>query len=241
MAQLVNQPQFWLTITRLAIILLTGFLVWVTYQSNLLLKRLQPDFNLLLSLPETFVRIFLAGVCLLLAWMSGIPAMQMGLTLPDPLWQIGLGLGVGLVVQLVANGLMAAAIKYVGPHVYSPLVIRNILPRRPVEWVLVPLAFIPAVLMEELLFRPLWLGVFSPVIWLPVLVIGTSLLFGVMHLPQGILGAVLAGVVNIILCLLFVWTGNFLASLVAHYTINVSQVVLAHTQREWLENYNTST
>jgi membrane protease YdiL (CAAX protease family) len=220
-----------------AIILLTLVLSIVTYQSNLLLKRIQPDFNLLLSMPENLVRIGLVVVCLVLAWMSGLSRQQLGLVIINPLGHIGLGLGTGVFIQVGVNLIMLLGIRKFGRDVYSPLVVRNILPRRPMEWVLVPLAFVPAVFMEEVLFRTLWVGVFSPIMWLPVLLIGTSFVFGLMHLPQGMLGATLAGGVNILLSLLFVWTGSFLAPLVAHYTINISQVVLAHFQRDWLDEY----
>jgi membrane protease YdiL (CAAX protease family) len=238
MANTFTHPNFWLTATRVAIILLTLMLAIVTYQSNRLLKQIQPEFNLLLSVPENLVRIGLAGVCLLLAWLSGLPRQQLGLVITgDPWRQIGIGLSAGLLIQIMVNIVMVIAINKLGRHVYSPLVIRNILPRRPVEWVLVPLAFMPAVFMEELLFRSLWLGVFNPIMWLALLVVGTSFVFGLMHLPQGFLGATLAGVVNVLLSLMFVWTGSFLAPLVAHYTINISQIGLAHFQRDWLDNY----
>jgi membrane protease YdiL (CAAX protease family) len=202
-----------------------------------LLKKYQPNFNLLLSVPENLVRVGLVGVCLLLAWISGLSREQLGLVAINPLWQVGVGLGVGLLIQLSLNVVMLLGIKKFGRAVYSPLVIRNILPQRPLEWLLVPLAFIPAVLMEELLFRSLWIGAFSPIMWVSVLVVGTSFVFGIMHLPQGILGATLAGGVNILLSLLFVQTGSLLTPLIAHYTINISQLILAHFQRDWLEKY----
>jgi membrane protease YdiL (CAAX protease family) len=237
MANSFGDPNIWLTVSRVAIILLTLLLAIVTYQSNLLLKRIQPEFNMLLSVPENLLRIGLVGVCLFLAWLSGLSRQQLGLVVVNPLWHIGVGLVAGLLMQVGANVMMVWGIKKFGRQVYSPVVVRNILPRRPTEWVLVPLAFIPAVLMEELLFRPLWIDVFNPIMWLSVLVVGTSFVFGLMHLPQGILGATLAGGVNILLSLLFVWTGSFLAPLVAHYAINISQVILAHFQRDWLDEY----
>jgi len=238
MANTFTHSYFWLTATRVAIILLTLMLAIVTYQSNRLLKQFQPEFNLLLSVPENLVRLGLAGVCLLLAWLSGLSRQQLGLVITDdPCRQIGIGLSAGLLIQVMVNIVMMIAINKLGRHVYSPLVVRNILPRRPVEWILVPLAFIPAVFMEELLFRSLWLGVFSPIMGLALLVVGTSFVFGLMHLPQGVLGATMAGVVNVLLSLMFVWTGSFLAPLVAHYTINISQISLAHFQRDWLDKY----
>lgn len=234
---IITHPYLWITLVRLAVLILTLFLAWITYQSNLLLKRFQPDFNLLLSPPETIVRVILVGVCLLLAWLTGLPATQLGLVIVNPLSSIALGLAAGVVVQIGVNLLTFGAINFFGRHIYSTQVIRNILPGRPLEWLLVPLAFLPAVAMEELLFRPLWLGAFRDIISLPLLIIGTSLIFGLMHLPQGSLGVVIAGGVNILLSLLFLWTGGILAPLAAHYTVNLLQVIVAHFQRDWLEEY----
>jgi membrane protease YdiL (CAAX protease family) len=228
---------FWLNSVRLATILLTLLLAWVTYRSHLLLKKFQPPFNLLLSLPESLLRLLLVGLCLGLAWLSGLPAAQFGLISPQPLQSIGLGVGVGLVVQMAVSGLTYWAIQRFGRKIYSPVVIRNILPRRPAEWFWVALAFGPAVAMEELLFRSLWLGLFQELIPLPLLIGITSLLFGLMHQPQGLLGVITAGSLNILLCLLFVSTGELLPPLTAHYVINLLQIVAASRQREWLENY----
>lgn len=228
---------FWLNSVRLATILLTLLLAWVTYRSHLLLKKFQPPFNLLLSPPESLLRLLLVGLCLGLAWLSGLPAARFGLLSPQPLQSIGLGLGVGLVAQMTVSGLTYWAIQRFGRKIYSPVVIRNILPRRPVEWLWGALAFGPAVTMEELLFRSLWLGLFQELIPLPLLIGVTSLLFGLMHQPQGLLGVITAGGLNILLCLLFAGTGELLPPLTAHYMINLLQIVAASRQREWLENY----
>ena len=155
----------------------------------------------------------------------------------NPLGSIGLGLAAGIVIQVVINLLTLGAINYFGRHIHSTQVIRNILPVRPLEWFLLPLAFLPAVAMEELLFRTLWLGAFRDIVPLPLLIIGTSLVFGLMHAPQGSLGVVIAGGVNILLSLLFIWTGGILVPLVAHYTVNLLQVLVAHFQRDWLEDH----
>lgn len=234
---MLDSAYFWLNAVRAAVILLTLFLAWMTYHSHLLLKEFQPSFNLLLSPAELVVRLLLVGLYLGLAWLSGLPANQLGLTSTHPLQSIGLGLAIGLVSQVAVNGLMHAAIRRFGRNIYSPLLIRNILPRRSIEWLWVALAFIPAVAMEELLFRTLWLGMFRGPMPLLVLVLGTSLLFGLMHQPQGMLGMLAAGALNILLSLLFVGSGELLLPLTTHYTINVLQVVAASRQREWLENY----
>lgn len=227
----------WLAFTRLAVILLTALLAWVTYRSHLLLKEFQPDFNLLLSPIEAAVRLLLIGVCLLLAWLSGLPAEKLGLIAANPGWSMALGLLIGVIVQVGVNGATTWSINRFGRQIYSPLVVRNILPRRSLDWILVPLAFVPAVTMEELLFRTLWLGIFGSLFPLPVLVIGTSIIFGFMHLPQGKLGATIAGGINVLFSLLFIWSGTLLVPLVAHYTVNLLQLIVAYYQREWLENY----
>lgn len=228
---------FWITLTRLGILLLTALLSWITYRSHLLLKEFQPDFNLLLSPPELAGRLVLIGICLFLAWMSGLPAAQLGLIVDSPWQTLGLGVLIGLVTLIFVNLVTTSSINRFGRHIYSPLVVKNILPRRPVEWGLTVVALLPAVLMEELLFRTLWLGVFGDVINLFWLIIGTSILFGLMHKPQGQLGTMLAGGINVLFCVLFVWSGQLLLPLSAHYTLNLVQLVVAHRQRDWLESY----
>jgi membrane protease YdiL (CAAX protease family) len=227
----------WLTLTRLAIVSLTLLLAWLTYRSHILLKEFQPAFNLLLSPLEFAGRLVLVGVCLLLAWLSGLPAAQLGLVSAEPLRMVGWGLVIGLAVQVVINGLTLWAIRRFGRHIYSPLVIRNILPNHRREWILVALAMLAAVAMEELLFRTLWLGVFSSIAPPAILVIATSVIFGFMHQPQGWLGMLVAGAMNILFSVLFIQSGNLLLPLTAHYVINLLQLVVASRQREWLENY----
>ncbi len=227
----------WPILARLTILLLTALLAWVTYRSHMLLKEFQPDFNLLLSPAETGVRLGLVGFCLFLAWLSGLPAAQFGLTPARPLWAVGVGLAAGVTIQVAVNLVTTWAIHRFGRHIYSPLVVRNVLPARPLEWLLVPLALAPAVAMEELLFRMLWLGAFEGVLPWSILILGTSIIFGFMHQPQGKLGMLVAGGINILFSMLFIWSGNLLAPLVAHYTVNLLQLVVAHFQRDWLENY----
>jgi membrane protease YdiL (CAAX protease family) len=91
--------------------------------------------------------------------------------------------------------------------------------------------------MEELLFRSLWLGSFNQMMPWWLLTIGTSIIFGLMHQPQGQLGMILAGGINIFFCILFVWSGQLLLPLTAHYIANLFQLIVAYHQRDWLENY----
>lgn len=237
MTGFLNSPDLRLNLTRLAILILTVLLGWGTYRTHLLLKKFQPDFNLLLSPPEIILRVLLVSLCLLLARLSGLPAAQLGLVAGSPFRTIGLGLGIGIIMVVIINWLAIWSIKRFGRQIYSPLVIYNILPRRPLEWLLTPLAFLPAVAMEELLFRTLWLGGFRAVMPLPLLIVGTSILFGFMHQPQGQLAVVIAGSINILFSILFIWSGELLLPLTAHYSVNLLQLVLAYQQGDQLENY----
>ncbi len=232
-----DAPHMWLNLSRAAVIFLTIVLSIVTYQSNLLLKRFQPDFNLLLSPPELVVRLLLVGICFFLAWLSGLSPARLGLILPQPVRSFGLGLTLGLGIQIFIYLITVWAIGRFGRSVYSPLVVRNILPRRAIEWPAVAVAFIPAVAMEELLFRTLWLGLFQDIVALPILILLTSVVFGLMHLPQGQLGVILTGSINVLFCLLFIWSGELFVPFIAHYTVNMVQLLVAARQRAWLEQY----
>jgi membrane protease YdiL (CAAX protease family) len=140
---------------------------------------------------------------------------------------ISFGFSVGVITQLVVNVVTVLAIAVFGKQIYSAWLIRNILPRRGIEWGLVALAFIPSVLMEELLFRSLLIGTFQTLVPLPVLIIVASLIFGFMHQPQGALGMIVAGAINILFSVIFVWTGEVLVTFAAHYTVNMLQIVVA--------------
>jgi membrane protease YdiL (CAAX protease family) len=90
--------------------------------------------------------------------------------------------------------------------------------------------------MEELLFRSLLIGGFQTIVPLPGLILATSIIFGLMHLPQGKLGVFVSGAINMLFCLLFIWSGQLLLTLVAHYTVNLLQLMTAALlQPAWLE------
>ena len=234
---IMDTPALWLNVARLAVVIFTGIIAWMTYRSHLLLQELQPDTNLLLSLPETIARIVMVGICLFLAWLSGLPAEALGLTVANIWYSINLGLGLGLVTQITVYLITVHFINRFGRGLYSPWLIRNILPRRQREWPLLALAFVPPIAMEELLFRTLLIGLFWTIVPVWLLIIVTSIIFGLMHQPQGQLGMVLAGLINIFFCLIFIWTGELLVTYIAHYTVNMLQVVVAYFQRDWLEQY----
>ena len=92
--------------------------------------------------------------------------------------------------------------------------------------------------MEELLFRSLLLGGFGTFAPPALLAVAWSLVFGAMHLPQGSLGIVVAAALGLLLSALFLLTGGLLAPFVAHYVINLVQLIWASFDRSWLENYS---
>jgi membrane protease YdiL (CAAX protease family) len=216
---------------------LTVALAWATYQSGRLLRALPVRENLLLAPIENVVKAVLVVICIGLGILSGASTSQLGWTL-DNVWRdIGLGLILGLVTQLVANALTTLAIKIWGKEIYSPAVMRNIMPRSRVEWLLVPAALLLAVVLEELLFRSLLVGALSVAIPVALLVISTSLIFGLMHSAQGALGVVMTAAMGLWLTLLFVWSGGLLLPLTTHYVVNFLQLLKAQDKRAWLDGY----
>ncbi len=213
-------------------LILTAFIVWATYRSAQMLKHVKVDFNLLLLPAENLLRVGLVVTCLILGWVSGLSREQLGWVSHTPVTDVAIGLGVGLAVQVTLNALTNWAIERFGPHIYSPQVILSVLPRNRDEWALILLALFPAVLVEELLFRSLLLGGFAPVLPVPVLVVSTAFLFGWMHSPQGRLGVVMTAVVSLLLAGLFLWRGSLLPPLVAHYVVNLLQLIVAHRHRD---------
>ncbi len=216
---------------------LTAALAWATYQSGRLLRTVPISENLLLAPVENIVKGMVVALCIGLGVASGATPGQLGWTLQNGWRDLGLGLLLGLMTQLVANGLTLSAIKVWGKGIYSPVVMKNIMPRARIEWLLVPAALGLAVALEELLFRSLLIGALSVTVPLPILVVGFSAIFGLMHSPQGVLGVFLTGVLGMWLSLLFVWSGGLLLPLTTHYVINFLQLLKAQDERAWLDTY----
>jgi membrane protease YdiL (CAAX protease family) len=216
-------------------LILTLFVAWATYRSAQMLKQMQQlDFNLLLLPAENMLRVGLVGACLILGWASGLPRQQFGWISYTPLADVAIGLGAGVAIQVPLNALTDWALVRFGPHIYSPLVIRSILPRSRDEWAPVLLALFPAVLVEELLFRSLMVGGLGLFIPISALVAGTAFLFGWMHSPQGRLGMIATAVVSVLLAGMFLWRGSLLPPLLTHYVVNVLQLLVAHRRRDSL-------
>jgi membrane protease YdiL (CAAX protease family) len=216
---------------------LTVGLAWATYQSGRLLRAVPVRENLLLAPVENIVKGILVLMCIGLGLLSGAPAQHLGWTLDNGWRDLGMGIILGLATQSFANAFTLGAIKLWGKEIYSPVVMRNIMPRTRAEWLLVPAALGLAVVLEELLFRSLLIGGLSTTVPMPILVIGFAAIFGLMHSPQGILGVVLTGVLGLWLSMLFIWSGGLLLPLVSHYVINFLQLLKAQEKRTWLDSY----
>ncbi len=221
-------------------LIILGFLAWGTYRSAQMLRYVPPSLNLLLLPPENVVRLVLIGVCLELGEVSGLPYARLGWKTGDLIADVAIGLLVGMLVAAIVPPLTQVAVRSFGKQVYSPIVVRSILPRTRRQWLLVPLALISAVFLEELLFRSLLLGGFGVFASPLVLAVGWSLIFGAMHLPQGSLGMVVASALGLVLSALFLVTGSLLTPFVAHYVINLVQLIWASLDRTWIDEYSVS-
>ena len=64
---------------------LTAAVSVATYRSSQLLRRWQPDRNLLLLFSENVIRLLLIALCIGLGWLSGLPPAQLGWAFAE--WQ----------------------------------------------------------------------------------------------------------------------------------------------------------
>ncbi len=208
----------------LALVTLIGY---GTFATARLLRDWQPDRNLLLTPAENLLRLGLIAFAVVLGRVSGVGAAQLGWIL-TPLWS---QLIWGVIWGMLLAGFFAWSTRWLihksGERYYSSVIIKAITPRNRRELILVLLAMIPVVLLEELLFRSLLIGGFRAVLPVPLLLAGWSILFGLLHSPQGRWGMIGAGLAGLLLGLLFLSSGSLLLPLVAHYVTNCVQVLYA--------------
>ena len=77
------------------------------------------------------------------------------------------------------------------------------------------------------MFRSLLIGGLSPLLPTAWLIVGFSVVFGLLHSPQGAWGMVGAGAAGALFGLLFLWQQSLLTPFVAHYVANGAQIWLA--------------
>ncbi len=218
------------TLFLLGLAIFLGFFAFATYRTNQLLQTWEPEENLLLAPAENLARLVFIALLIGLGLLSGEDPRLLGWHPQHP-WQdmaLGLALGVGMPLVLFYP---SRWIETHHPQWYSDVVLRSIRPRNQREWPWVVLALLPVAIMEELLFRSLLLGAFIPHVNILYFVIGVSILFGLLHLPQGEWGVIGVILVSVILSLVFLWRESVLVVIVAHWLMNVMQLVLDATLR----------
>jgi membrane protease YdiL (CAAX protease family) len=211
------------------VVSLIALVCYTMVRSGLALRSWTPRSNLLLSLPDNVARLAMLAFCILLGLTVGPGPEALGWSVSPSLLgrDLLLGVVVGLVWAAALNLGGKLAVRRWGPEVFSAKVLQCMLPISGWEWVGVLLALLPAAALEEMLFRSLPLGGLAwlvPPWWLlwPL-----AVLFGLLHWPQGGWGVAGAAISAVMLSLLFLATGGIWAPLAAHYTINLSQLVLA--------------
>ncbi|MCS6828344.1 MAG: CPBP family glutamic-type intramembrane protease [Caldilinea sp.] len=211
----------------IGLFILTIFISYSTLATARLLKRWQPPDNPLLDRVDVILRFFLTALCIVLGLVSGLDAATLGWTFQQPLRQALVGVGIGVTLALVLFGLSRQADKKGRERFVSQRFIEMILPRSRAEAYRIALALGPVVVLEELLFRSLLIGGLSPLFPAPLLIVLVSVLFGVLHAPQGLWGMVGAGAAGLIFGALFLAEQSLMAPVVAHYVANLVQIVLA--------------
>ncbi len=206
--------------------LLLGFVSFATYRTGQLLATWQPEQNLLLLPFENIARFGMIAVAIGLGIISGRGPEALGWVSAQPLQDILIGVAVGIGISL-ALLLPSLWVKRNRPQWQSDVVLNSIRPRSRRQWPLVLLALIPVALLEELLFRSLLLGGFAPFVNVWWFALAASILFGLLHRPQGEWGVVAVTLVSLVFSALFLWRTSLLLVVAAHWMANVSQLVQA--------------
>ena len=199
------------------------------YTTARLLRRWQPQENLLLLPAENALRAILLAICFLLGRGSGLPPETLGWQFPNPGSQIVTGILTGLGLAALFFGMGRLVTRY-APTSFYRSILALVIPRDQREARFLPFALLLSVAFEEVLFRSLLIGGLSPLFPTAWLIIGFSLIFGLLHSPQGAWGIVGAGA---LLSLLFVWQQSLLTPMVTHFVANGAQIWLASKEADW--------
>lgn len=220
---------------------LIAFLYWAAYQSSKALKSKSIEItgNLLLSIPEFIFKLILLGFCFGLANSLQVERVDKYINWPShqPLADLVIGATIGLATAFAVNLISIAAIRVWGKKIYSPELMKSLVPRNQIEWVLILIPLLLAVAVEELLFRGLLIGGFSVAINPWAMAVASSIIFGLMHSPQGTLGIIMTGLVGMLFGAVFILTGSLLTVIVAHFVVNLLQVVRAKEDIAWYEQF----
>ena len=207
------------------LLVILTFIAYATYRTNQALQVWTPEENLLLSLPENIARFVFIALGVGLGFLSREDFHTLGWQPLDPLGDIFIGIGLGVILPLLLY-YPSRWIETHHPEWYSDIVVKSIRPRHPGQWPWVILALLPVALMEELYFRSLLLGAFAPHVNIVAFVIGVSVIFGLLHIPQGEWGVVGVILVSLVLSVVFLWRESLLVVVIAHWLMNTVQLVL---------------
>lgn len=162
------------------------------------------------------------------AWYAEIPPAALGLAggaSDAGALATGVAFGVGL---YVANELGAGVGRRLGLGGGETLR-AALAPETLLGWVTLLGVVLPAVAaFEEFLFRAALIGALGAGfdVPLPALVVGSSILFGVGHGAQGVLGVTVTATLGLVLGTAFVLTGSLAVVVVAHYVVNALEFVV---------------
>jgi membrane protease YdiL (CAAX protease family) len=171
----------------------------------------------------------LFGVVLVVAAVAAaIPPDALGVASADvTLTWVGVGLALGVVLYAVGEvGAGVAA----GAGIEHSEALRELLaPASPVGWIVLLGGVLPLIAgFEELLFRAVLVGAFAAGFDVPLalLVVVSSLAFGIGHGAQGALGVAVTTGFGVVLAVAFLATGSLLVVVIAHYVVNALEFVV---------------
>ncbi|TQO19291.1 membrane protease YdiL (CAAX protease family) [Rhodoglobus vestalii] len=138
------------------------------------------------------------------------------------------GVIIGLIIGVVALTIVGVvAVRKEGDEIMSVGDIQAILPRNRQELVLGGLLSINAGVVEELLFRlALPALLFATTGNAIVAIVGSLVLFGLMHSYQGVAGIVGTAVIGAIFMAIYVLTGSILIAIIAHAVLDLRSLVV---------------
>ncbi|WP_010205953.1 CPBP family intramembrane glutamic endopeptidase [Salinibacterium sp. PAMC 21357] len=141
---------------------------------------------------------------------------------------VTVGIIVGIIIGIVGLTIAGViAVRKEGDEIIAVGDIQAILPRNRQELVLGGLLSINAGVVEELLFRlALPALLFATTGNAIVAVVGSLLLFGLMHSYQGVAGIVVTTVIGMIFMALYVLSGSILVAIIAHAVLDLRSLVV---------------
>lgn len=169
-----------------------------------------------------------AVVLVVAAVLGDVPRAAVGVAdaqLSGGLAFVGVAFGVVLFGANEAGSRFADAAGFGGSEDLRAL----LAPDSRVGWVVLLGGVLPIVAgFEELLFRGVLVGAFATGFGVPswVLVLASSVLFGLGHGAQGRLGVVVTGALGVVFGVAFVLTESLLVVVVAHYLVNALEFVV---------------